>query len=138
MYKKKGRCKMCIEFNSDEFVKKMANDPLSVNMKEVDEERILTFADILNTMIRDGEKIEYKHIAKVSDAVNKTSDVCNRYLLVMQCTGKQAEIPEDVINAIKVIYSFNDEKLMSMLDDESKKMMESMKYFSGLFEKDSE
>jgi hypothetical protein len=133
----KGRCKMDVEFKLDEFTKKMANDPLSVNMKEVDETRILTFADTLHSiMILGGEKIKYNHITIISDAIDKATDICNRYLLVMQFAGKQTEIPEDVINAIKFIYSFNNEKIMSMLDDESKDMIETMKKFSGIFGKD--
>jgi hypothetical protein len=119
----------------DDFVKKMAEDPLSVNMKEADERRILEIADDLHGMIRDGETIKYNHITIICNAINKIGDICNRYLLVMQCTGKQTEIPEDVINAIKYIYSFDNKKIMSLLDDESNKMMEPMKYFSSLFEK---
>ena len=127
---------MDIEFKLDEFVKKMATDPLSVNMKEVDETRILTFADTLHSiMILGGEKIKYNNISRLQYAVDKITDICNRYLLVMQCTGKQTEIPEDVIKAIKYIYSFDNEKIMSLLDDESNKMLEPMKYFSSLFEK---
>ena len=124
-----------MKFNMDDFVKKMAEDPLSVNMKEADELRILEIADSLHGMIRDGEKIQYNRITIISNVINKIGDICNRYLLVMQCTGKQAEIPEVVIDAIKFIYSFDNEKIMSILDDESKHMLETMKKFDNLFGK---
>lgn len=125
-----------MKFDMDDFVKKMAEDPLSVNMKETDERRILEIADDLHGMIRDGETIKYNHITIICNAINKIGDICNRYLLVMQCTGKQAEIPEVVIDAIKFIYSFDNEKIMSILDDESKDMIETMKKIDNLFGKD--
>ena len=116
----------------EDFVKKMANDPRSVNMKEVYEDQILEIVNNLQGMIRDGEKIKYNHIKIITDAIDKVDDICEVYLLVMQCTGKQTEIPEDVINAIKFIYSFDSEKIMSILDDKSKDMLETMKMFGGL------
>ncbi len=126
---------MGIKFNLDDFVNKMGNDPMSVNMKEVNESRILELADALQGMIRDGKKIKYDHISIISDAMDKAGDLCNMYLLVMQCTGKQNEIPEDVINAIKFIHTFDNDKIMSILDDESKHMIETMKKFDNLFGK---
>ena len=127
---------MGIKFKMDDFTKKMANDPLSINMKEVEERRILEVAGALHDMIHNGETIKYNHLTLISDAMDKVAGICNGYLLVMQCTGKQNEIPEDVINAIKFIYSFDSEKIMSMLDDESKNMFETMKKFSDIFGKD--
>jgi hypothetical protein len=126
---------MGIKFKLDDFVEKMRNDPMSVNMKEIIESRIVELADALHDMIRDGEKIPYNHISIISDAMNKAGDLCNVYLLVMQCTGKQNEIPEDVINAIKFIHTFDNDKIMSILDDESKHMIETMKKFDNLFGK---
>lgn len=126
---------MGIKFKLDDFVKKMVNDPISIDMKKVNESRILELADALQDMLRDGEKIKYNHITIISDAMDKAGDLCNMYLLVMQCTGKQNEIPEDVINAIKFIHSFDNEKFMSILDDESKDMLETMKKFDSLFGK---
>ena len=127
---------MGINFKLDDFAKKMADDPRSIIMKEVDERRILEIANALHDMIRDGEKIKYNHLTLISDAMDKAADICNTYLLVMQCTGKQNEIPEDVINAIKFIYTFDSDKIMSMLDDESKDMIKTMKKFTDLLGKD--
>ena len=114
----------------------MADDPRSIIMKEVDERRILELANILHNMIREGKKIKYNHLTLISDAMDKAAGICNTYLLVMQCTGKQNEIPDQVIDEIKFIYSFDDEKIMSLLDDDSKQMIQTMKKFSDIFGKD--
>jgi hypothetical protein len=124
---------MGIEFKLNEFIKKMAKDPLSVSMKETDEKRLIELADTLRDMIDNGEKIRYDRISSIFTAMEKGADICNRYLLVMQCTGKQSEIPEEVINAIKFIYSFDGEKITSMLDDDSKHMIEVAEQFNDLF-----
>lgn len=129
---------MSAEFNLDEVAKKLATDPLSVNMKEVDEKRLLEIANGLRELIDDGEKLQYNHLSIITDALNKTSGICTRYLLVMQCTGKQSEIPEDVIDAIKFIHSFDSEKVMSMLDEPAKRMVEAMKTFGNIFKTDNE
>lgn len=114
----------------------MADDPRSIIMKEVDERRILEIANTLHDMVRDGKKIKYNHLTLISDAMDKAADICNTYLLVMQCTGKQNEIPDPVIDAIKFIYSFDSDKIMSMLDDESKDMLQTMKKITDIFGKD--
>ena len=118
---------------SEELRKQIASgDIKNASMREHFETRIAEvsklLADAENETPADGSLNTY-HLLVTS--LNAVADDCITYLFVMEMCGKTDEIPANVIDSIKHLFSYDEKKLMKLAGI-SESTMNTMKMFSDL------
>lgn len=118
---------------SEELRKKIASgDIKNASMREHFETRITELNKLLteaeNNVPTDGSLNTYYAL---QSSLNAVANDCITYLFVMEMCGKTDEIPNDAIDAIKHVFSYDEKKLIELAGI-SESMLKTMKMFSDL------